>query len=462
MNLDISTMTFALGVLFILLAFLFYLLSLSIKGMKGIRGWGYSGLIMATGFFTLFMRSRFPFSKELILADNILLMAGTIGLYIGSRRFYNRKIPFKLLWGIFCTYMLLILYFLYIDDNINARIFLYSFVFALIQLLTSIVFFRSRKLPYRMASLFVGYSFLLASGVGISRAIYALVSQFDSIFDKGAFQSISFMSSLIIGLLWTVGFINLINQRLNKELQEASDELKQANTDKDKLYSIISHDLKGVISSIVGLTGLMNDKTVSFTDAERTDMTESVNKAAISMFLLLNNLLDWSRLRQGTMSFQPETRLAGDLLENPIASSKEILEQKKLTLTNEIPYNTRIFADTFMFQCIFRNLLVNAIKFTPSGGSVRLFLSTATSGEPVISITDTGIGMPAEMLQTLFQINPINNRKGTDNESSSGLGLLLCKEMVEKHGGQLWVESDVGNGSTFSFTLGKHGITANS
>jgi len=142
-----------------------------------------------------------------------------------------------------------------------------------------------------------------------------------------------------------------------------------------------------------------------------------------------------------------------ELMDYVLLNLVEMARSKKKTIQNDVPEDTLFFADTHMSQVIFRNLIINSKKFTNEGGEVRLSSQQKDNGQLIFSISDNGIGMSPETLSTLFRINFKNNRPGTNGEASSGLGLLLCKEFIEKHGGQIWAESEEETGSTFSFTF---------
>jgi signal transduction histidine kinase len=129
------------------------------------------------------------------------------------------------------------------------------------------------------------------------------------------------------------------------------------------------------------------------------------------------------------------------------------LQKKELQFLNKIPPELELFADMNMLSTIFRNLISNAIKFTPRGGRVIVSATKNADGETLIAVRDTGIGIPADMLPVLFKVGAKTSRPGTEGESSTGLGLVLCKEYVEKHGGKIWVESTEGSGTTFFFTI---------
>ncbi|KKR74274.1 MAG: glycogen/starch synthase, ADP-glucose type [Parcubacteria group bacterium GW2011_GWB2_40_8] len=176
---------------------------------------------------------------------------------------------------------------------------------------------------------------------------------------------------------------------------------------------------------------------------------------------LLENLLQWSRMRQTSYPFNPTVKNLSTLIEDNMAILLQTAGSKDIKLQYSVPENIDVFVDINMFQTIVRNLVSNAIKFTGTGQEVALIAQKLNENEATISVRDTGIGMPKEVLENLFMLNTISNRPGTEGEPSSGLGLIICKEFVEKHGGTLWAESEEGKGSLFSFTIPIHDTQKN-
>jgi signal transduction histidine kinase len=186
---------------------------------------------------------------------------------------------------------------------------------------------------------------------------------------------------------------------------------------------------------------------------EIKDITMSMKTSASNIYGLLENLLEWSRLRRGAMDFVPENLNLKKEIEASIDVLWESAREKRIGLTISIPGELEIRADTHMFETIIRNLISNAIKFTISGGKVNVTANYNGDHYVVVKISDFGIGMAPELRDKLFQIDEKTSRPGTEGETSTGLGLLLCKEFIERHRGKIWVESSVGQGSTFSFSL---------
>jgi len=275
------------------------------------------------------------------------------------------------------------------------------------------------------------------------------------VYSTSFFNLTQYFDALLIGLLWTFGFIIMLNQRLNSEIVLKTKELEAMILDKDKFFSILAHDLRGPIATTVSMTELMIDGSYNFSKEDLLRLSVSLNKSAHSTNELLENLLEWTGLHRGLKTFSPIKTSFAELMVPFLPPLMETAKNKQITLNNDIPDDTAIFADPHMIQTVFRNLIINAIKFTPEGGCIKLSVHNNENGQMFFSIKDSGIGMDQDTLNTLFRIDFKNNRSGTNGEPSSGLGLLLCKEFIEKHGGSIWVESEVDKGSTFSFNLGK-------
>jgi signal transduction histidine kinase len=232
-----------------------------------------------------------------------------------------------------------------------------------------------------------------------------------------------------------------------------NEELENSTTEKDKFYSIIAHDLRGPFNGFLGLTQIMAEELPDLPMAEAQKIAVSMKNSAIGLYSLLENLLEWSQIQQGTMQFYPVAIQLGQTVNESIAMYSESAKAKEIEVTLDIPEGLEVFGDLNMFQATIRNLVSNALKFTARGGKVTVSAKLNSDKNIEISIEDTGVGMSQEMVKKLFRIDLKTNRKGTEGESSSGLGLLLCKEFVEKNGGEILVRSEEGKGSTFSFTI---------
>lgn len=247
--------------------------------------------------------------------------------------------------------------------------------------------------------------------------------------------------------------IIIAHKQAEEQLRTNEALLRELNASKDKFFSIISHDLRGPFASILSLTDLLAENISEFSNEDIRKFADSIHKTTESTYNLLENLLEWSRLQRGIIPFNPQP-VNLKLFFGDCDEAVRIMAQKKsIGLTVSFPEELNVYADPNMLKAIVRNLVMNAIKFTRHGGHIELTALCSAKNEVQVSVKDTGIGMSHELVGKLFQIGQQVSREGTESEPSAGLGLILCKEFVEKHGGKIWAESEVGKGSTFCFTL---------
>ena len=248
-------------------------------------------------------------------------------------------------------------------------------------------------------------------------------------------------------------FIDITDRKHAEEaLQNSEAELRELNATKDKFFSIIAHDLKSPFNSILGFSEILKDEARDLDIDSIVEYAGIINSSVLHTFGLLENLLDWARMQQGRIPFEPQKILLNSIVNAEFEGLKNSADQKNIELNNYINQNLIITADENMISTVLRNLVSNAIKFTPNGGEVKVEASVEDDNVK-ISVSDTGIGIKPETIRKLFKIETSFTTRGTENEKGTGLGLLLCKEFVEKHGGKVWVESAVGKGSCFNFTL---------
>jgi PAS domain S-box-containing protein len=242
-------------------------------------------------------------------------------------------------------------------------------------------------------------------------------------------------------------------KRWEVDIKNRNEQLSKLIVEKDKFFSIIAHDLKSPLQGLLGLSEILAIGDEDFTKAELTEYGKFFHEAASNLFKLIENLLEWAQMQRGSIKFTPlELNLIVVTLRN-IETIKYRASQKGITIINEILITEKVYADEKMIDTIFRNLLSNAVKFTRRDGKVIIRAKKIDSKLLEISVRDTGVGMSEEKVKKLFKIDEMVSSKGTEGEPSTGLGLLLCKEFVEKHGGRIWVDSEKGRGSTFSFSL---------
>lgn len=247
--------------------------------------------------------------------------------------------------------------------------------------------------------------------------------------------------------------IKLLELRVSLiKLRKSERELMELNTTKDRLFSIIGHDLRGPIGSFKSLINIMiSDYDLSDTESVREILT-GIQKTSDSTYYLLENLLFWAKSQQNESVFAPEKINLKEIVIKILDLFTEMSKNKEIDILNNIEEDTVVFADRNMLMTILRNLISNAIKFTSGGKKIQVSASK-NEDRYILSVQDEGEGIKPENLKKLFKNTELFSTYGTNGEAGSGLGLILCKNFVEKHNGKIWVESEVGKGTTFNFSL---------
>lgn len=236
------------------------------------------------------------------------------------------------------------------------------------------------------------------------------------------------------------------------ELKKYTAEMVQLNAEKDKFFSIIAHDLKSPFNSIIGFSDLLVEH-VGKKDYDRIEKyAEIIHKSSNIAMDLLMNLMEWSQSQTGRLEFNPEYFELGELIKDTELLLGTAVEQKSISLTNNVPSYAPVFADKKMISTVLRNLISNAIKFTYPDGEI-IISTKKNQGKLTVSVSDNGVGIPKAYIKKIFRIDENYTTSGTNEEKGTGLGLILCKEFIKKHGGEIWVESEEGIGTTFYFTL---------
>jgi PAS domain S-box-containing protein len=245
-------------------------------------------------------------------------------------------------------------------------------------------------------------------------------------------------------------------KKVETELNLKNEELLRTISEKDKFFSIIAHDLRNPFNSFLGLTQIMAEELPTLTLEQIQKIAFTMRKSAFNLYDLLENLLEWSVLQRGLTTFEPVTLALKPIISEGLPLVLETAQHKGITIKYDIHDDLEVFADKKMLETLLRNLVSNAVKFTNKGGEITISAKKSANELVEISVRDNGIGINQEMIANLFRLDKNTNRKGTEKEPSTGLGLIICKDFIEKHGGNLWVESAEGVGSKFSFTLPKY------
>jgi signal transduction histidine kinase len=266
---------------------------------------------------------------------------------------------------------------------------------------------------------------------------------------------------------------NLLLQQLNRELEQWNATLEQQvkertaeleaqkiqlaelNASKDKFFSIISHDLRSPFSTLLGFSQLLSEHIDRYSLDEIKHRVGRIQNSAENLYALLENLLTWSRIQRGAMEHSPEAIAIQEIIEENLLLFTSKAEQKQIIFKRSLGQGMLVYGDQNMIHTVVRNLLSNAMKFTHNGGTIEVLVQPYDEQYVEIAVADTGIGIKQEDLAKLFRIDVQYTNVGTAGETGTGLGLNLCKDLVEKNGGKIWAESEVGKGTTFKFILPK-------
>lgn len=238
-----------------------------------------------------------------------------------------------------------------------------------------------------------------------------------------------------------------------KILHQQNIELKESNITKDKFFSIIAHDLKNPVSAFMGVSNFLSQTFHELSNEELKEFLDDVNNSAKQLYELLENLLMWSRCERGLIQYQPAVYELQQFITSNINLLKINADNKNISINYDLDKEYKVYADANMLNTIIRNLCTNAIKFTHEGGTINIICREDDNNFCRISVSDNGVGIPRENLEKLFSLQNSVSTTGTKQESGTGLGLILCREFVERHNGRIWVESTVNVGTTFHFTI---------
>ena len=575
---DIRTIIFIIGIAHLIQVFVFLQ---QYKANKNILGPGWWLLWSATemlGFILLLLRGIPSILPYIIIVQSPIILLGTVFIYIGVMRFFEKKINIKIVSTFFVFYFLSHLFFFVIKDDINTRVLILDAFLALAAFITVASIYKNKAKSIASSANFLIVIIVIHGSVFIYRSVMiTLGTPMPDYLSPVVFNYIQYFDALIVGLLWTFGFIMMVNQRLNSETSEAkmhfeeifntspdaaainrlsdgkyidcnenylkisgyteadllgktsldiniwespaerqevvriieekgycenheilfrrkdgeiitgllsaklmnlkgvphvisvtrdiserkkteqeinlkNEELHKLNAEKDKFLSIIAHDLKSPFNSIVGFSELLVDKANNNDLEEVKVFADTILKSSQRVMDLLTNLMIWSLSQTGRMNFNPEYFDLVSLIDENIQLFYDIADQKKISISREIEGNISVFADGDMISTVMRNLISNAIKFTAPGGSIILS-AVEVQNEIKVSVKDNGVGISKASVEKLFRIDENFSTRGTQNEQGTGLGLILCKEFIEKHGGTIWVESEPGKGTIFFFTV---------
>jgi len=278
------------------------------------------------------------------------------------------------------------------------------------------------------------------------RGLIGIVSLYDRIETDNEMKK---LMTVISNMLTDVSEKN----RLDIQLRETVNKMESLNFTKDKLFSIIAHDLRSPFNSFIGFTDLMTDKNAEMSLEDMRKYSKLLNELAKSSFELLENLLEWSRLQRGVLKMERSRIIVKEFIIDAISSYEDKVSKKAQKIEIEVDDNILAFFDKRMIETVVRNIFANALKFTHNNGLIKVNAGLTSGKSLMICIEDTGIGIPDSILNDIFTVNDNKCRTGLNGEKSSGIGLMLCKEFVDLHNGEIIVESKVDIGTKFTIIL---------
>jgi len=241
---------------------------------------------------------------------------------------------------------------------------------------------------------------------------------------------------------------------MNMTLTESEAALKELNATKDKFFTIIAHDIKNPLSAYRSVTKMLTNSFYELSEQQKLEYIRGIYKSSENLFELFQNLLQWSTSQSGTMKFKPQEIDMGIIAFKAVTVLQESADKKNIQVELNVKTGTYAFGDINMVSIVMVNLLSNAIKYTKPEGIIKVNASEKDNFI-IISVIDNGIGITQEDTEKLFRVEIDHKTIGGSEEKGTGIGLILCKEFVSKNGGNIWVESEYGKGSTFNFTLPK-------
>jgi two-component system sensor histidine kinase/response regulator len=415
------------------------------ENRKILKTFGYGKLLLTIGWVLIALRGVVPDLISINIA-NTLIFSGCCYETIAMLSMLNTKSKKRYQLQMIITIAAIIVFniaVLLLDSNINNRILIISIGIFAIYLPPTIRYFTEKGHTFFRTFYvlcYAGFEILV-----VMRAIYNYHNPQTAFFSHSIFDSLYSISLFLLTLIGTVGFLLLVKEKQDLKIQKL---LK----DKNQFFSIIAHDLRGPLGSSVRLSNILTKNIEEYSQDEIKEIIEMLHQSNKNSYKLLENLLDWSQVQTGMIEYSPGKIALNTLIIDNVKLNKNLALNKNITLFFESTELIEVEADKNMIDTIVRNLLTNAIKFTKKHGEIIVKIQKINK-KAEISIADNGIGIPDNIKEKLFKINENVTQKGTDNETGSGLGLLLCSEFIKMHQGEIWTESETGKGSTFKFTL---------
>ena len=351
---------------------------------------------------------------------------------------------------VLCT----IVYGFFISKNVSVRLTFYSFISSTYILAGSVAFFIKRK-QSKLYYIFSILTFILFISL-IFRGIKCiqLGSQIINIYHSFPLNQITLVIYFLVSYSSAIFILLIIKEENQKHMIEDNKVLDQVNSTKDKIMSVMAHDLRNHFNAILGFSNIMKEVDFDLSSPEGKQYINILNEQAEDTNGLLESLLTWSRSQSNQLTYLPENIDLEEIISDTLESLQNVANLKNIKITFSNLGSNHIYADKNMLTTVLRNLVSNSIKFTPSKGKIDVTILERLDNFE-FTVKDNGVGLKGDQIYKLFNSNVNSSSPGTNNEKGTGLGLLLCKEFVEKHGGKIWAHSKPGKGSEFIFTIPK-------
>lgn len=445
MELSIRWLYILIGLAYQLFGFLLLIIRSSSRQVPGPEYWALGCFSGGAG---LVYFALFPWPGEYlnILFSNFLILISYSFFLIGILKFKNKKIK---TWLVITLPVLTIIcntLFILVWDLPYFRITINSLLIATCGFILSIELLLPFNKIYRKIFLINSFAYLAFGLIMVVRAVSANNPFIHNLMDSNPANVMILVFSAVLQAVLTYGYIIMVNIWV-------AEDLKMQVALRDKFLSVIAHDLKNQINIIGGFSDLLHSSVQKYETEKSVQFSGYIRQAAIQTNALLSNLLEWARVKSKTEMFQPEKIHLSRIIQEEVEANSFIAFNKGIDIQFENSYpDLEVFADKNMLKTILRNLIINAIKFTNKGGNIGIGVSVIGKSAEV-SVKDSGIGIKPDALKNLFDNTTLHSTEGTGQEAGNGLGLLLCREFVEKHGGKIWATSTFEHGSTFKFTL---------
>jgi signal transduction histidine kinase len=286
-----------------------------------------------------------------------------------------------------------------------------------------------------------------------------------TVFDNIISKNVDIARAILKALIKRLRSNNILEEQLTQksyelkqekeEIEKKRKELEELNATKDKFFSIIAHDLKNPFNTVIGLSELLLYRYDSYDEDKIKEFIGQINKFSSNAYNLLDNLLQWARSQTNRIKVNKSQVNICKLAKENTFLLQDKADEKNIQLINEVDGSLICWVDKNMINTVIRNLISNALKFTEENGYVKIVSENMDDNKVKISVVDNGVGMDKEDIPKLFNITTNFSSEGTNSEAGTGLGLILCKEFIEKNDGEIWAESEKGKGSSFSFTIPK-------